>query len=183
MKRILALILCITLFTSGCTSNQSTSSSMNNRIEQNTSSINIDDNIEKNTSSMEVEIAETDLFKTIYSPYAKRENSFVFNNVKEFVQNKEYTVEITEPTSDDFGSIKVSDTNGDYVYFAFNLTNDFETIMSVSYFCEEKQAEVSLNNYSTDGSRKYDRLSIHVIGENAYDVKDLDEQRSFLFQN
>lgn len=125
----------------------------------------------------------TDLFESIYAPYANREKSFIFNDVKAFIQTTDYEQEIIEPTANDLGTIKLIDENGDYVYFAFNVVNGIETIMSVSYYHNSTNSEVSLSNYSTDGSPAYDTFSTHVLGESETEVYGLDEQKNFLFNN
>ncbi len=124
----------------------------------------------------------TDLFETVYFPYASRKKPFSFDSVKTFAESTSYDLEITEPTSDISGKIKLTDENDNYVYFSFNLVNNIETIMTVSYYDSSKNTEVSLNNYSSDGSSQYDKFKIHVIGGQSKDVKNSKEQREFLFQ-
>jgi len=132
----------------------------------------------KNNSTEQSKL--TDLFETIYIPYAQREKAFVFDAVKSFVQTTEYKAEITEPTSQDIGSIVLTDENDNYVFFAFNLVNDIEIITTVSYHDAATNSEVSLNNYSSDGSPSYDIFNTHVIGESPNHVNSTDEQRDFL---
>lgn len=127
-------------------------------------------------------IETTDLFEQIYVPYANREKSFIFNSVKSFVSTLEYKVEISEPTEEDLGEIKVIDINGDYVYFAFSPINDVQTIMIVSYYRAETGSEVSMDNYSFDGSPLYDNFTTHILGESNIEVSSTDEQRNFLFK-
>ena len=145
------------------------------------------ENNESENSEVDSEDAKnvvcTDLFESIYAPYANREKSFIFNDVKEFIQTTDYEQEITEPTANDLGTIKLLDENGDYVFFAFNPVNGIEIIMSVSYYHDSTNSEVSLSNYSTDGSPKYDTFSTHVLGESETKVYDLEEQKNFLFSN
>lgn len=123
----------------------------------------------------------SNLFETVYLPYANRENNFVFSAVKSFVQSCGYDIEITEPTEEDFGRIQVNDTNGDYVYFSFMPINGIETIMTVSFYQSSSESEVSLSNYSTDGSVKYDTYNTHIIGGSENTVNTVDEQKKFLF--
>lgn len=153
------------------------SESENNDTKDNAS----DSTINSEIDSEDTSITCTELFESIYMPYANREKSFTFNDVKAFMQSTDYDLEIVEPTADDLGTIKTSDDNNDYVYFAFNAVNGTETIMSVSYYQDSTNSEVSLSNYSTDGSSKYDSFSIHVIGEPEKEVAGPDEQKEFLF--
>lgn len=127
-------------------------------------------------------IETTDLFEQIYVPYANREKSFIFEGVKSFASTLEYKIEITEPTEEDLGEIKIIDTNGDYVYFAFSPIDDVQIIMTVSYYHAETDSEVSLSNYSSDGSPRYDTFTTHILGESEIEVSNTDEQRDFLFK-
>lgn len=127
-------------------------------------------------------IVTTELFESVYIPYANREKSFAFDKVKSFAQSTDYEPEIIEPTADDIGTIKLTDTNGDYVYFAFNTVNGVESIMIVSYYQSATNTEVSLANYSSGGSPAYDNFSTHVIGEPEIKVTGTDEQKVFLFK-
>lgn len=140
-----------------------------------------DSEAESETEDLE-NIVTTELFESVYIPYANREKSFAFDKVKSFAQSIDYESEIIEPTADDIGTIKLTDTNGDYVYFAFNAVNGVETIMIVSYYQSSTNTEVSLANYSTDGSPAYDSFSTHVIGESEIEVTGTDEQKIFLFK-
>lgn len=126
----------------------------------------------------------SELFTTVYLPYAKRNKLWGFNPVKSFVQTCGYTSEIIEPTDDSNGSITVSDSNGDYVYFYFiqNQETGMYNIMSVGFYRASTNSEVSVSNYSSDGSRYYDKFGTHVIGESTNYVQSTDEQQSFLFQ-
>lgn len=136
---------------------------------------------ETDSESME-NIISTELFESIYVPYANREKAFWFELVKTFVQTTEYEIEITEPTSDTIAEIKLTDNNGDYVYFAFNSINDIEVIIIVSYYRDATTSEVSMSNFSSDGSPAYDTFSTHVIGEQSNEVDGTAEQRLFLFK-
>ncbi|EOS27663.1 hypothetical protein C806_00110 [Lachnospiraceae bacterium 3-1] len=140
----------------------------------------IDDS--KTDSPEELQISG--LFKEVYLPYATREKPFMFEAVKTFVQNlNSYTVEITEPTQEDMGSIKLTDENEDYVYFAFSPTDSgIEMIISLSYCQAATNSEVSLNNFSSDCSPEYDVFNTHIIGETELQVSNPDEQKAFLLQ-
>lgn len=133
------------------------------------------------TSEPSEKVTPTDLFETVYFPYANREKSFLFEAVKTFVQTTEYNVTIVEPTSEIMGTIELTDEDDNSVYFAFDFTNNVETIMTVSYYNSKTNSEVSLNNYSTDGLPKYDKFTAHVIGEESIVLNNPDEQRDFLF--
>lgn len=199
MKRIIPIILSFVLLC-GCSSGNSqtqsttetvptenistetapvTDSSLNDQKVDNSSETAI--RSETDSESME-NVNSTELFESIYVPYANREKAYFFESVKTFVQTTEYEIEITEPTSDTFAQIKLADNNGDYVYFVFNSIDDIEIIMSVSYYQGATTTEVSMSNYSTDGSPAYDTFSTHVIGEQANKVDGTDEQRLFLFK-
>lgn len=135
--------------------------------------------------------AMSELFKSVYLPYATREESFDFNSVIDFVNATEYEIEITEPTSEDLAQIKVVDANKDYVCFvftprdieAFNYTETFDFIFLVSYYQSVTNSEVSFENYSEKRLSIYDRFFTHVIGENEIEVSSPDDQISFLFSN
>lgn len=133
-------------------------------------------------ASVEPEKPATDFFETVYAPYANREKPFNFYEVKAFSESCGYKTEITNPSDEEVGTIIITDDNGDYVYFAFSPINGVETIMIVSFYQASSNSEVSLDNYSSDGSRQYDRLSTHVIGESEMNVKSVDQQRQFLFK-
>lgn len=147
----------------------------------------IETSTETPVSSIEFENVTTkenepsDLFKSVYLPYARREKPFLFNAVKAFAQSSNYEIEIDEPTAENIGTIKFIDTTGDYVYFSFNLVNNMETIVSISYYQISSNSEVILNNYSPDGSPKYDEFTTHIIGESSVKVNDPEEQQDFLF--
>ena len=126
-------------------------------------------------------IVSSKLFEEVYVPYANREKPFVFNTVMTYAQSVDYDTEIVEPTESEIGSIKIIDTTGDYVYFSFLPINDIETISTVSYYQSATNSEVSLNNYSSDGSEKYDEFNTHIIGEQSTKVNGIDDQRIFLF--
>lgn len=119
------------------------------------------------------------LFETVYLPYVKRENAFDFNSVKAFVQSTSYTTEITEPTEEKIGQIKVLDENGNYVYFAFVPDDGVEVILTLTYFQVSSNSEVSFDNY---GSPEYDSYFTHVIGSDEESVSDVETQIKFLFQ-
>lgn len=59
--------------------------------------------------------------------------------------------------------------------------NGIETIMTVSFYQSSNKSEVSLSNYSTDGSVKYDTYNTHIIGDSENTVNTVDEQKKFLF--
>lgn len=138
---------------------------------------------DSNTGTPE-ELETSDLFKEVYLPYATRENPFMFEAVKTFAQNlNSYTVEITDPTQEDMGSIKIADGNEDYVYFSFSPNSSgIEMIMTLSYHQAATNSEVSLSNLSTDCSPEYDTFHTHILGETELQVDSPDEQKTFLFQ-
>lgn len=122
------------------------------------------------------------LFTSVYLPYANREKSWYFQSVKSFAKSCGYSCKVTKPTEDDLGQIKISDSNGDYVYFSFMpSTTDDEILMCVSFYQKKSNSEVSLSNYSTDSSASYDTFDIHVVGEQNEKVSSTDEQQEFLF--
>jgi len=123
----------------------------------------------------------TDLFETVYVPYAQKEKPFIFNGVKTFAENCGYEFEITEPTEEAIGEIKIKNDD-DYVYIAFLPNSDnLELISIVSYFHTASNSEVSLSNYSTNREAQYDQLTTHVLGESNVNVDSVDAQREFLF--
>lgn len=124
----------------------------------------------------------TDLFQEVYLPYANREKPFAFSLVKQFAQNTNYEIDITEPSSEELGTITLTAANGDYVWFSFRNINDIEIIMTVSYFQLSSDSEVSLSNYSDDGSPLYDIYQTHVLGEPISNVTNTQEQQAFLFE-
>ncbi len=138
---------------------------------------------DSNTGTPE-ELETSDLFKEVYLPYATRENPFMFEAVKTFAQSlNSYTVEITDPTQEDIGSIKIADGNEDYVYFSFSPNSSgIEMIMTLSYHQAATNSEVSLSNLSTDCSPEYDTFHTHILGETELQVDSPDEQKTFLFQ-
>lgn len=203
MKRLATILLLISLVT-GCASatsdipSETTTTGANTTVESNMEEVTAENTVELPSETVEefpsesLYITETDtvnteqmeisqLFKTVYLPYANREQSFIFDAVKSFALSTEYDAEITEPTSEDFGEIKLTDENGDYVYFGFNPINNVETIMIVSYYQASTNSEVSLSNFSSDGSRQYDTYDTHVLGESSVEVSGPDEQQRFLF--
>lgn len=60
--------------------------------------------------------------------------------------------------------------------------NGVETIMIISFYQASSNSEVSLDNYSSNGSSQYDQLSTHIIGESQKHVKSVEQQRQFLFK-
>ena len=138
---------------------------------------------DSNTDTPE-ELETSDLFREVYLPYATRENPFMFEAVKTFAQSlNSYTVEITDPTQEDIGSIKIADGNEDYVYFSFSPNSSgIEMIMTLSYHQAATNSEVSLSNLSTDCSPEYDTFHTHILGETELQVDSPDEQKTFLFQ-
>lgn len=138
---------------------------------------------DSNTGTPE-ELETSDLFKEVYLPYATRENPFMFEAVKTFAQSlNSYTVEITDPTQEDIGSIKIADGNEDYVYFSFSPNSSgIEMIMTLSYHQAATNSEVSLSNLSTYCSPEYDTFHTHILGETELQVDSPDEQKTFLFQ-
>lgn len=124
----------------------------------------------------------TDLFQEVYLPYANREKPFAFSLVKQFAQNTNYEIDITEPSSEELGTITLTAPNGDYVWFSFRNINDIEIIMTVSYFQLSSDSEVSLSNYSDDGSPLYDIYRTHILGEPISNVTNTQEQQAFLFE-
>lgn len=125
----------------------------------------------------------SDLFKFVYLPYAKREKSFDYDAVKNFAESCKsiYNVEIHDPTADDGGSIKLTDDKNNYVYFAFSPVFGVNLIMMVNYYQDSTNSEVTLSNYSFDGSPQYDQFTTHIIGENQIHVDSSEEQQNFLF--
>ena len=106
---------------------------------------------------------------------------FIFNGVKTFAENCGYEFEITEPTEEAIGEIKIKNDD-DYVYIAFLPNSDnLELISIVSYFHTASNSEVSLSNYSTNREAQYDQLTTHVLGESNVNVDSVDAQREFLF--
>lgn len=138
---------------------------------------------DSNTDTPE-ELEISDLFREVYLPYATRENPFMFEAVKTFAQSlNSYTVEITDPTQEDIGSIKIADGNEDYVYFSFSPNSSgIEMIMTLSYHQAATNSEVSLSNLSTECSPEYDTFHTHILGETELQVDSPDEQKTFLFQ-
>lgn len=130
----------------------------------------------------------TDLFEQIYVPYASRDLSFWFDNVKEYiskyVDGSAYVNEMTEASPETLGEIKITNNNsGDYVYILFKFfeETDYQLIMVVSYYQASSNSEVSLYNYSSDGSTAYDKFYTHIIGEQQKQVYGVSKQREFLF--
>ncbi len=135
----------------------------------------------QNDNNTQSELKGTDLFEDIYVPYAQREKAFVFTGVKTFAENYGSDFEINEPSENTVTSIKIM-SGDDYVYFAFNLNEEnMDIIMTVSYYCSASNSEVSMSNYSTDGSPAYDTFNTHVIGEQPKTVDGVSAQREFLF--
>ncbi|NCE63733.1 hypothetical protein D1159_03850 [Pseudoflavonifractor sp. 524-17] len=134
--------------------------------------------------SKEPKFVGTPLFEDVYITYAERKQSLAFDDVKAFVEELDYETEITEPTTDDLGQIKVFDLGkeGDYVFITF-LPNEanYEIIYLISYYQAETNCEVSMANYSTNRFEAYDEFKTHIIGETEITVSGIDEQREFLF--
>lgn len=132
------------------------------------------------SESQSVENAVTDLFDEVYLPYAKREYSPNVDDVTAFVESCGF--ENTTSSDNGFTEIKVL-SGEDYVYFAFTprSINDSDTFTIISYYQGSTKSEVSLNNYSSNGSYEYDMLQTHILGDSNKDVANVDEQRSFLF--
>lgn len=162
--------------------------------EQETDKNEVENSKAENSEIPDQQVVETDstteklevssLFEEIYFPYAKREKPFIFEAVKTFAENLDhYTIEIQEPNEEDAGIIQISAENGDYVFFAFAPnTAGIHMIMTLSYHQAATNSEVSLNNYSPDCTPEYDTFKTHIIGESEMEVKNVDEQQSFLFQ-
>lgn len=186
-KKLFSIIIATTLIFTGCSSTETeTNAELNQRTseteaELESTIVSEAESEPDTTSTTKYEVSE--LFKSVYLPYANRENTFTFNSVREFIKSTEYDAEITEPTSEDLGTITVTDKNGDSVFFAFVPINGIETIMSVSYYQVSTDSEVVFSNYSSDCSPKYDNYETHVIGETSIEVTGPDEQMSFLFSN
>ena len=125
----------------------------------------------------------TKLFEQIYVPFASREEPSYFESVKSMVEASKFKCKITEPTSNDVGTIKVSAKNGDYVVFCFKPLDDLDVIMIVSYHSKRNKREVSLENYSSDDSSEYDKLSTQKEGKSEKEVSSIKKQRTFLFSN
>ena len=191
MKHLKLLLLISILFLSGCSSNEATQSVENTVTETPeptataapTSEITSAPTPEITATPVSTEVpAVSELFTSVYVPFANREKSWYFKSVKSFAKSCGYTYEITKPTEDDIGQITISDSNGDYVYFAFMPSSGKdEIIMIVSFHQEESNTEVSVSNYSTDSSASYDTFSTQVIGEAKNEVSSIDEQQDFLF--
>lgn len=129
-------------------------------------------------------IVSTELFETVYFPYVNREKPFLFEAVKAFAQaqSSNYIVEIIEQ-ADQNPTITLTDENDNYIFFNFSPANDMNVLMLilVSYHDVSTNTEVSLSNFSTDGSRRYDTFTIHTLGEKRDEIKNPNEQRKFLF--
>lgn len=125
----------------------------------------------------------TKLFKKIYVPYATRENTSVFSAVSSYVKASGFKSKIVKPSKKEPGEITVHAKNGDSVFFSFYECNGLDMIMSVSYYSEKNNREVSRSNYSDNNDAEYDKLSTHVIGDSKEEVDSVDEQCSFLFEN
>lgn len=187
MKHLKLLLLISVLLLSSCSSSDNTQSVENVATSEPEKTISSDITSEP-TQTLEPTEAPTkapkisDLFTSVYLPYANREESWYFQSVKSFAKSCGYSHKITKPTKDDLGEIKISDSNGDYVYFCFMpSTIDDEIIMSVSFYQKKSNSEVSVSNYSTDSSASYDFFDIHVIGNDTEEVSSTDEQQEFLF--
>ena len=88
-----------------------------------------------------------------------------------------------EPSADAECSIKFTDKNNDYVYIAFAPDeNALFTVMLVNYHQDSTNREVSLSNYSSDGSPEYDEFTTQIVGEGEAEVSGIDEQQDFLFK-
>lgn len=124
----------------------------------------------------------TKLFEQIYVPFASREKGSAFISVKSLVEASSFKCKVTKPTNSIVGEIKVSAKNGDYVYFSFKPSNGLDVIMTVSYYLKSNNREVSLENYSSDNSFEYDKLTTHKIGKNQKEVSSIKKQRAFLFE-
>ncbi len=203
MKKGLVLFISGTILITGCASNTNSntpnteeasagneeSSKENNKKDTQEPNTESDSQItpeptdDSNTDTPE-ELETSDLFREVYLPYATRENPFMFEAVKTFAQSlNSYTVEITDPTQEDIGSIKIADGNEDYVYFSFSPNSSgIEMIMTLSYHQAATNSEVSLSNLSTDCSPEYDTFHTHILGETELQVDSPDEQKTFLFQ-
>ena len=139
----------------------------------------------EDVQNVETETQEVSaLFQEVYLPYAKREKPFIFEAVKTFAQNVDkYTVKIMEPSADAEFSIKFTDKNNDDVYIAFAPDeNALFTVMLVNYHQDSTNREVSLSNYSSDGSPEYDEFTTQIVGEGEAEVSGIDEQQDFLFK-
>lgn len=159
---------------------------------ENTETNSIDENDNPNSEILSLENSEpvpeeadsqgvTKLFEEVYLPYANRKKSFEYNSVKQFAQSSNYELEITEPSSEESGSITLTAENGDYVYFGFKSIDNINVVRTVSYFQTSSNSEVSLNNYSSYNSSEYDIYNTHVLGSPNSKVSDTQEQQAFLF--
>ncbi len=137
---------------------------------------------EENTPAQPLEtepnLNETsDLFESVYVPYAQKEKPFDFNSIKTFIESTSYLSEISAPADSfiDAGYINVYNKIGDYVYF--NFDDGDSAFSNVSFFQASTKANVSFNNATNQQSDSY-----KISGYSTYStVSGVDEQRKFLF--
>lgn len=189
MKRmvLLFLVLLFGLF-AGCksTSSNSTPSVSNDIVQTEPSStepsVIVDPAETEDKKQIPLE-ANPDLFDAIYAPFATRTINPTYNQVINYLSGSNYEYDAKSPSESATKDITVhSKDNEDYVYFAFyDRSSGSSTIMIVSYFQAATRTEVSLSNYSTDGSYSYDQLKTHVLGESNQNIDSVEAQRFFLF--
>lgn len=171
MRKLLVLILVLTLFLTGCSSSTDTISSVNDSTDSQPESSPL--------NSEEIDSKQVSLlFANIYYPLVTREVSHDKVLVLEFLETQPYKFEET----DGYDGLKIlnSSDNLDYVHIAFSPERKSSSIMSLSYYLNEKDIEVSFSNSSSDGDSSYDKLFTHIVGESQKDVENINEQIDFL---
>lgn len=129
----------------------------------------------------------TDLFESVYVPYATRQKDFTFEDIeldiKAYAESNEVSFDMKDATSDSLGTITLYDGSGDYIFFGFSYFGgtNLQILCTVSYFQDASNSEVALSNFSSYGEAQYDKYTTHVIGELDNEVLGVDEQREFLF--
>ena len=91
------------------------------------------------TSNLNTETAEsTDALLSFYLDYVNNINSAPFdivqNTAQAYADANNYTIEVTQPSDEKLGTIKVAKTNDNYVYLGFYPNNNnIETLSTVEY--------------------------------------------------
>lgn len=122
------------------------------------------------------------LFEKVYVPFASREKGCTFSKIESYIKTCGYKYKVKKPTKKDYGEIKVSASNGDYVYFCFYSTDVLDGILLVSYTQKKTNKSVQLANYSSENNYQNDILTIENLGKSPEDATSIKEQREFLFK-
>ena len=189
---LLILIVIVTISYSGCSKSNNeniVTSTETTHIEtsETTTTTTTTESTTTETTTINIvdSLIEKDKLLSVYLDYTNYIYNSSFDTIKEqltiYAKNNDYSLEVTEPTSEIIGDIKLLNNSDNYVYFAFYPNQDnIETLSAVEYSLNSEisiSASNEMNFYISKITYKTRNTNREEVNQT---VSNIDEQINFL---